>query len=91
MTPDTTYRINPKLAWRDVDGRVAIVTPTTQELLILNPTGSLLWRFLSKETQSLASLAAILARQFDIKPRQAKRDAEVFLDALIQKGLIDAL
>lgn len=92
MKPDdTTYRMNSKLAWREVDGKVAIVTPTTQELVILNPTGSILWAFLAQGPQSRTALASELVRRFEITSKEADRDTAAFLDELGKKGLIDAL
>ncbi len=88
---DSTYRMNPKLAWREVDGKVAIVAPGTQELVILNPTGSILWTLLAEGPRSRPELASELVRRFEIAAEEADRDADAFLEELLGKGLIDGL
>jgi len=84
----TRYEPDRNLAWREVGGKVAIVTPVKQELIILNPTGAVLWTHLSEGPKTREEMAREITRHFSVDIAKAEEDVEAFLKDLLDKGLI---
>lgn len=56
-------------------------------IFVLNEVGAAIWTLLDTET-GLDPIAATLSRQFEVEPAKARADAERFLAALRESGLV---
>ncbi len=59
----------------------------TNGLVLLNPTGRVVWDLLAEE-QSVDRLAAALVDQFDVDLECARTDVQMFLQEISQIGLL---
>ena len=83
------YIANPDVSCREEgpDGAL-LFNPDTDQVLVINPTGLLIWRALVRP-QGLDQVVAALVEQCDHVPTdQVERDVEEFLDPLLAKGFV---
>jgi len=85
----SAYCINSNVAWREVDGKVAIVAPLSQELVILNHSASWLWQLMAEDPMSRLDLQSALMEKFNLDETQAAQDVDAFLEELREKDLIN--
>ena len=78
---------NPALAWREIEGRTVIVSPTESVLHELNDTGSLIWKWLDGEHSSQA-IAKMLAQEYEVEPETAQADVETLIARLAGQKLL---
>jgi len=71
----------------NLDGEVVMMDLHSGTYSSFNPVGSLIWNSLQQENQFSALLTAILD-QFDVDEERATQELVVFLDMLLEKGLI---
>jgi hypothetical protein len=57
-------------------------------IFVLNESGAAIWAALEAEAD-LAAIATALVRKFDVEPGAARADAERFLAALRESGLVE--
>ncbi len=76
------------LHWREVDGEVIALEARGSTYLAANGAGTLLWRALV-DGSTREGLADELVRAYGIERAQAVEDADRFVDALIEQGLLD--
>lgn len=77
----------PHLPWREVDGRVVVLSPKAGTIHELNPVASFLWRHVDGKTSS-AEIARKLSDAFNVEPETAEGDAETFFAELEKLALI---
>ena len=77
------------VVWRAVEGEIVALDLRDSLYLAINRTGAVLWPALAEGT-SHAELVDLLVRSFDVEPERASDDVDAFLDALGDRGLIDA-
>ncbi len=77
----------PRLPWREVDGRVVVLSPKAGTIHELNAVASFLWRHADGETSS-AEIARKLSETFDVEPDIAEGDTEFFFQELEKLALI---
>jgi hypothetical protein len=94
----TDARISTTGAWRQrqglsvtrVEDDAFIVNPSTDDIFHLNALGRALWSLL-EQPRTLAELVTALADAFPDIPRAAIiADTEAFIEAITQRGLIEA-
>jgi hypothetical protein len=78
---------HPDIAWREVDGRAAIITPSDGTLRMLNETGTFLWKRMERASK-VASLLAALEKTYDVGAGQACRDVLSFINRLERDGML---
>ena len=78
---------DPALAWREIDGKTVIISPSDSVMHELNETGSFLWKRLDGK-HSVAELAALLTEEYDVGPQVALADTEALLDQLAAQKLL---
>jgi len=83
----TLWRKNPLLAWREIDGAVAIISPSDSVLHELNSTGSFVWRLLDGRS-TLAKIAAELCAEYDVSAETALSDTASLLEELASLKLV---
>jgi hypothetical protein len=59
-----------------------------QELFVLNDVGSWVWEHL--DGRRLDELAAGISSEFEIDAEQARKDAEAFVEQLLEAGLAES-
>jgi hypothetical protein len=67
-------------------GELIIMDPETQQMYSLNGTSEVIWGALP--THTVAEVAALLARQFDVTAEQAERDVRGLVGQLVAAGLL---
>lgn len=77
----------PNLPWREVDGRVVVLSPRAGTIHELNPVASFLWRHADGKTSS-AEIARKLSEAFDVESVTAVGDATQFFSELEKLALI---
>ena len=83
------YIANPDVSCREEgpDGAL-LFNPDTDQVLVINPTGLLIWRALARP-RDLAQVVAALVEQCDHVPAgQVERDVDEFLEPLLAKGFV---
>lgn len=76
------------VAWTDVDGEIVALDETSAQYLSANAAGGLLWRTLAGGATRDA-LVAKLAAEYGLAPERAAADADAFVAALRERGLLE--
>ena len=88
-TDATQYVVNPDVSCREEgpDGAL-LFNPDTDQVLVVNPTGLLIWQALERP-RTLVEVAAALVEQCDNVPAdQVEQDARDFVVELVGKGFV---
>ncbi len=81
------YKINPKIAYREIKGEVFIVDTEGSFLHKLNETASFIWKCIKKGLEEKEIIENLL-NEFDVSYEEAKNDLNEFLEMLKEKKLI---
>jgi Coenzyme PQQ synthesis protein D (PqqD) len=87
MTQSTLYARTTEIIGTDVDGEVVLLNPVSWNYFELDNIGSAIWALL-EPPQSLPSLVEALMVRFTVDQARCLSDAQTFLDALIDHGLV---
>lgn len=79
--------LNPQLAWREIEGRVVVISPEDSVVHELNETASFIWKHADRGC-SVSEIANLLSLEFGVEASQARSDTEELLRMLHQKGLV---
>lgn len=79
--------LNPQLAWREIEGRVVVISPQDSIVHELNETASFIWKQADRGC-SVSEIARLLSQEFRVEALQARSDTEELLRMLQQKGLV---
>jgi hypothetical protein len=82
-----TIVLNPQLAWREIEGRVVVISPVDSVVHELNETASFIWKHADRG-RDVREIVELLAEEFGIDIAQAKNDTEELLTLLQKKGLV---
>ena len=85
--PRLCWQKNPTLAWREIEGETAIISPEESVLHELNETGSFIWRHVDGK-RSVADIAALLGVKYDVTRDEALADTEALLGQLASLKLL---
>ena len=75
------------LNWRQIDDEVVVLDSSQARYLAINGSGARLWPALVEGT-TLKDLASVLVDAYAIEEQEATRDAELFVAALSEQGLL---
>ena len=78
---------NPKLAWREIEGEIVIISPEDSQVHELNETASLIWKY-ADGSRSCDEIAANVAAEFDVTLEAARADVAQLVAALEEKRLL---
>ena len=78
---------NPKLAWREIEGEIVIISPENSQVHELNETAALIWKQADGKSDA-EHIAARLAEEFDVAPETARADVTELLAQLEEKELL---
>ena len=85
-----TFRLRThELSWRQIDDEVVILDSRQANYLAINGAGARLWPALV-EGATLEQLARLLVEAYEIDPVSATADANRFVAALSEQGLMAA-
>lgn len=79
--------LNPQLAWREIEGRVVVISPADSIVHELNETASAIWKH-ADQGCSAAEIADLISGEFSVDVNRAKIDTESLLAVFAQKGLV---
>jgi hypothetical protein len=85
--PDTTYRLNPEVAARELKGQLLLLLPGERRLYTTNGTGLFIWRQLVRKAPELKIITAF-QKEFAVSGEIAQRDVRRFLSQLEKKAII---
>jgi hypothetical protein len=77
---------NPKLAWREVDGEMVIISPEDSQVHELNETASLIWKH--ADGRSLEEIAERISTEYEVSLEAARADIGELVTTLEQKQLV---
>jgi len=80
---------NPKLAWREIDGEVVIISPDDSQVHELNETASLIWKFADGK-HSVDQIAEVVAEGYEVPVEVAQADVRELIEMLSAKSLLMA-
>ena len=75
------------VTWQGIDGELVILDLASSTYLTTNGSGAFTAKLL-QEDRTTGDLAEALAVEYDIPADVAQRDAEAFVDALRDRGLL---
>ncbi|HTV60227.1 MAG TPA: PqqD family protein [Verrucomicrobiae bacterium] len=87
ITSPLAIRRNPKLAWREIDGEIVIISPEDSRVHELNETAGLFWREADGK-RSLEEIARLLADAYDVPLETIRADVEELVADLAEKNLL---
>lgn len=79
--------LNPQLAWREIEGRIVVISPEDSVVHELNETASFVWKQADRGC-GVSEIARLLSEEFRVDAPQARSDTEELLRMLEQKGLV---
>ena len=71
----------------ELDGEVALFQSDTCDYLILNETGSAIWKLL-KAKPTLPEICNHLEQEYEVNPDECKASVEAWLEAALDKKVI---
>ncbi len=71
----------------ELDGEVALFQSNTCDYLVLNETGSAIWKAL-KSQPTLSELCKHLQSEYEVTPDECKSSIETWLEAALEKKVI---
>jgi hypothetical protein len=80
---------HPRLAWREIDGEIVIISPEDSQVHELNETASLVWKR-ADGAQTVEEIAAGMAAEYDVTCELARRDVAELIAQLAEKQLLTA-
>ncbi|MGH9685109.1 MAG: PqqD family protein [Candidatus Acidiferrales bacterium] len=80
---------NPRLAWRELDGEILIISPDDSQVHELNATASAIWKH-ANGTADIDEIAAKLALEYDVAQGVAAADTTELVGVLVAKNLLVA-
>ncbi|HUO35624.1 MAG TPA: PqqD family protein [Candidatus Acidoferrum sp.] len=87
VNSSSIFRRNPKLAWREIDGEVVIISPDDSILHELNETASAVWHRIDGES-GLGDIAKSLAEDYGAPIETVRADVEELAADLSAKNLL---
>ena len=79
---------SPSTASQVFDGEAVIIVPAEQMVNVLNSVGCRIWD-LADGKRSVAEIAQILTREFDVSYEAAFKDAVEFTGDLVEKKMME--
>ncbi|MHB8412948.1 MAG: PqqD family protein [Candidatus Acidiferrales bacterium] len=87
MTIRAKIMLNPLLAWREIDGRIVIISPEDSVVHELNETASFIWKQ-ADSGRDADEIARNIGIEYCVSASEARADMDEFLSGLAAKGLL---
>lgn len=82
------YRIRKAVRYRIVDREAVVVRQDSGEVMVLNEVGARVLALLD-EGLSPTQIAGRIPEEFEVTPEQADEDVKLYLNELMEAGLIE--
>ena len=82
--------INEELSWRDVGNDLVTLNTSSGEYFTFNPIGRTIWLSIA-EGKAMDQLVENIALEYEVEKTKVQADIEIFIDKLIEGGLIVSL
>ena len=79
--------INEELSWRDVGNDLVTLNTSSGEYFTFNSIGRIIWLSIA-EGKAMDQLVENIALEYDVEKAKVQADVEIFIDKLIESGLI---
>jgi hypothetical protein len=79
----------PGVIWETAGSRVVLVEPTGEEIITLNPIGSLVWQSLGASETVADVVATVHAAHEDVPLERITADVHAFVAQLADAGLVE--
>jgi hypothetical protein len=89
MALSPRYRCSPQVDISTVATRVVLYHRVSRKAVVLNPTGSTLWKWLESPHTEQALADRLAAAYPSLPPGQPLADTSAFLQSLLAEGLLD--
>jgi len=85
----TLYMVNPDVSCREEgpDGAL-LFNPDTDDVLVINITGLIIWDALRKPGTREKAVAALLERCDNVPEEAVAQDVDEFIDQMLQRGFV---
>jgi hypothetical protein len=81
------FKQHHKAVCSELDGEVALFQSDTCDYLVLNETGSLIWRALESRP-TLDELCMQLQQEYDVTPEECTASTQAWLEVALQKKVV---
>lgn len=85
---DSSYAINPDLAWRVIDDEVVILKIRTTTYYSLDPVGAFIWRRMEETSKTRDELVAAVLDHYDAEQETVVKDLDELLVDLVREELL---
>jgi len=85
---ETYIARSTKIAARNLDGEMMIMSAVDSTFFTLNPVATVIWQAADGKTPLSQIVSQQVCTEFDVEPEQARRDAEEFVSQLSQHGIL---
>jgi hypothetical protein len=89
MADAKQFKQHPQAICTELDGEVALFQSSSCEYLVLNDSGSSIWKALTTQP-TLAELCAGLQEEYNVSPDDCLADVEAWLKIGVEKQLVIA-
>lgn len=83
------YQQKADIAWRRIDAAVVLIDPGNQMIRQANDVAGEIWICLAQPS-TLDDVVAHVCGRFEVTEEDARTHVQAFLDALLERGLIEA-
>ena len=93
MSTENLIRMDSKIVrdneiiFSDMDGETVMMSVERGEYYGINPIGSRIWGLL-ESPKKVSELGDVLQPDYDVTPEQCARDVLLFLNQMLEKGII---
>jgi Coenzyme PQQ synthesis protein D (PqqD) len=85
---DTYIARSNKIAARNLDGEMMIMSAVDSTFFTLNPVATAIWQAADGKTPLADIVAQRVCAEFEVEPAVARQDAEQFVAELSQHGIL---
>ena len=87
VSSTSRFKQHQEAVFTELDGEVALFQSNTCDYLVLNETGSAIWKLL-KAQPTLPELCKHLEQEYEVTPDECKTSVEAWLEAALEKKVI---
>lgn len=81
------FKQHHKAVYTELDGEVALFQSDTCDYLVLNDTGSVIWRALESRP-TLDELCMQLQQEYDVTPEECTASTQAWLEVALEKKVV---
>lgn len=85
------YRLKPGYVLREIAGEhlaIPVTAENSEDIVVLNPVSAILWKELETE-KTISELTDKICENFDIPREEAEADIAEFVQALVEKNVVE--